>query len=134
MDDLDRLIEVLCAESRVPVSERIRKAGFEDEALEAVLSRPDALQRVFAAGVKRYLIPLIPGLLKGLAGRCEGGDKAAQGVVLNLLGDKSPVREAAAMDVSSSSDQALLSRAMQLSEQLAKMVSELGSKKSKDVQ
>ena len=115
----------------MPVSERLRKAGFSDADLDAILARPDALQRAFQVGLRRYLIPIIPGLIKRLSQRVEGGNASAESVALSLLGDKSPVKEAGGMDMSAVDDTALSARASQLSEQLANLVEALSASKRK---
>lgn len=125
-DDLDKLVQVLCADDRAPVLDRLKREGFAADRVVELLSRPDATRAVFTEATRRFLLPVVPKILKSLAERAESGQAAAQATVLALLGDKSPVKEAAGMDLASADDTALLARASQLSSQLGELVKSLG--------
>ena len=131
MDKLDKFIEICAEDSKVPVFERLERAGFSGAALDAILSDPSALQRALQVGINRYFIPIVPALCKALAQRAVGGDKAALINVMAFLGDKSPLKEAGGMDMASASDDALLSRASQLSKQLTTLIEASGARKEK---
>ena len=130
--DLEGFFAICAEESRIPVFERLERAGYSGAALDEILTDPSALQRALQMGINRYLIPIVPRLIKNLAARVESGDKAASMQVIALLGDKSPLKEAGGMEVSSASDDALTARAAQLSKQLHTLIEGLGTRKHKD--
>jgi len=127
MDKLDKLIELLCADDRAPLLERLRRAGITESEVQVQMEDPRASEAIWRASVRRYLLPLVPKILRGLAARAESGDKSAQAIVLGLLGDKSPVKETAGMDLGSVDDRVLFNRASQLAAQLQGIVEDLRS-------
>lgn len=124
-DRLTDLVQALCA---APASESpdavLRRAGFTPAEVAQLCGRPDAAKQLLTGAMVAFLVPALPGVLRNVARRAAEGDKAAESMVLELVGDKSPLKEKLGTDLTHASSEALLQMARQYRESLEAFVRE----------
>ena len=118
--DRKAFLELLCEASAEPVLVRLHRSGVSDAQVDELLAEPQTAEALWSTATRRFLLPAVPSILRDLARRAEKGDFTAQRLVVELLGEKSPVREKMGLDLSSADDAALKRLALQLGRQLLK--------------
>lgn len=119
-----KAIDVILEDSKEPVFERLRREGVSAEEIEALVSSPQISEEIWRTATRRYLLPIIPALIRDLAKKAEKGVFEAQKMVIDLLGEKSPLRGQMGLDLGSIDDAALSRLAGQLSAQLKEISSD----------
>jgi len=98
-------------------------AGFPFEEIAVLCSRPDAISKMLNKATVAYLVPCIPTVIRRIAEKAAGGAPDAEKLVLELLGNKSSIRDQMGVDVTAASDDSLGILALQLVEQLQSVAS-----------
>lgn len=112
---------LIAADARTAPADTLRGLGLSADEARRLFERPDALRELLTASVQALVVPALPAVIKRLVTRAASGtDPDAEKMVLNLLGEKSPVHEHTGLgDMKAASDQGIKDAARQLAQQLA---------------
>lgn len=121
---LDRLLEALCADPKVSLASRLRKQGLSETEAAELCGSPDTERAIWSAAARRFLLPIVPALVKKLADKASQGDAKATDMVLKLLGADSPVRGQLGLDLPTMSDKGLEQLTRQVFGELQEIVND----------